>query len=545
MNKHIQKILTDSNDIYKESRRWFFELPRTKQVLVVLIMVLILGTIGRALFNKKTTDEIEKLPRAVTLSLVSDLSAKTSLISLLGTVTSRNEATVRAETGGQLRVVYKRLGDYVVAGQVIAEFENSSERAAVTAAEGGYEAAKAGRDIARINKNSSDTSLVETKTTALNTITATFNTLDDAIRVKSDPLFSNPDNSNAELSITVPDQALTTTIVSNRKNIENILTQRAKRNSTLTQEIDILNELTVIESETKQVKTYLDEVALALSKAVPNGSFTQAVLDGSKINLNNARTQVSGSLTAIAGARTALNGSMTSSQIAKTNYSDNGTVSSTASADAQVKSALGNYQAALARLEKTIVRSPISGTLNSLSVKTGDYIAPYTELGIVSNNGALEILAYGTEDDSRQIAVGAKVTIDGGALGVVTKVASALDPKNKKIEIRVGITSGTQTLVNGQSTRINIRRPDAVIQSSTSKIEIPISALKITPQGSFIFSVQKSTTTPTEGILIAHKVTEGALLGDRIQVIEGITPDMVIVSDVRGLQAGKKVTITQ
>ena len=97
--------------------------------------------IGRAIFHTPSDEEIKKLPRAVTLSSVGDLSNKTSLIPLLGTVTSRNEATVRAESGGQLRVVYKHLGDYVVAGQIIAEFENSAERAAVTTAEGGYESA--------------------------------------------------------------------------------------------------------------------------------------------------------------------------------------------------------------------------------------------------------------------------------------------------------------------------------------------------------------------------------------------------------------------
>ncbi len=548
MNKHLQKITNDTRDIFSQLRAWFLELSRPKQIGIIILTILIITTLGRAMLREETTNDVTKSPRAVTLSSVSDLSANTSRISLLGTVTSVNEATLRAESGGELRIVYRKLGDYVSAGQIIAEFENAGERAAVTAAEGGYEQAKATRDVARITKNSSENSLADTKTSAVNTITSTYNSLDDAVRVKSDQLFVNPNNAQAELLPTVPDQMLTIKINNERVALERVLTTRAARNKTITQDGDLIAELILLETETKQVKTFLDDVALALSKAIPNTTFSQASLDSAKINITAARSQVNGALTSIVGSRSALNASLASSEIAQTNYSDTTNGITSASSDAQVKSALGNYQGALARLEKTRVRSPISGTLNSLSIKTGDYIAPYTEIGVVSNNGALEVVAYGTEEDMRQLTVGAKVSINETASGVVTKVATALDPRTKKIEVRVGITSGGQTLVNGGSVRVNIARPTANVQAiktPTSKIEIPIAALKITPQGSFIFTIKESTTTPNEGILVAHKVTEGALLGDKIQIIEGITPSMMIVTDVRGLQDGKAVTIKE
>lgn len=549
MNKHLQKITDDTRDIFSQLRAWFLELSRPKQLGIIILLILILSTIGRAMFRTETTNETTIAPRAVTLSSVSDLSLNTSRISLLGTVTSVNEATVRAESGGELRVVYRKLGDYVSAGQIIAEFENAGERAAVTAAEGGYEQAKATRDIARITKNSSESSLSDTKTSAVNTITSTSNSMDDAVRVKADQLFLNPNNAQAEFLPLVPDQMLVIKINNERVALEQLLTTRAARNKTIAVDGDLVSELNLLEAETKQVKTFLDDVAFALSKALPNNTFTQASLEGAKINITSARSQISGALTSIVGSRSALNNSLTTSAIAQTNYSDTEGGATSASSDAQVKSALGNYQGALSRLEKTRVRSPISGTLNSLSVKTGDYVAPYTEIGVISNNGALEVLAYGTEEDMRQLTVGAKVSIEDTASGVVTKVATALDPRTKKIEVRIGITKGGDTLVNGGSVRVNIARPTTFVQSTktptSSKIEIPIAALKITPQGSFIFTVDESTTTPNEGVLVSHKVTEGALLGDKIQIIEGITPSMVIVTDVRGLQDGKSVTIKE
>ena len=54
----------------------------------------------------------------------------------------------------------------------------------------------------------------------------------------------------------------------------------------------------------------------------------------------------------------------------------------------------------------------ITGTLNSLSIETGDFISAFTEVAVVSNNGAFEVVSYVTEDDARRIAVGNEVMID-------------------------------------------------------------------------------------------------------------------------------------
>ncbi len=74
-------------------------------------------------------EDVVPADRAVTLASVGDLSLNTSPLPLLGTVTSRSEANIKAESSGKLAAVYKKLGDYVSAGEVIAEFDNGAERA--------------------------------------------------------------------------------------------------------------------------------------------------------------------------------------------------------------------------------------------------------------------------------------------------------------------------------------------------------------------------------------------------------------------------------
>jgi RND family efflux transporter MFP subunit len=209
---------------------------------------------------------------------------------------------------------------------------------------------------------------------------------------------------------------------------------------------------------------------------------------------------------------------------------------STATADAQVKQAQGAYNAALSRLEKTVIRSPITGTLNSLSIQTGDFVSQFTEVAVVSNNGALEVLSYVTEEDAKRIQVGAEVMIDNKVKGIITRIAPAIDPRTKKIEVRIGIEDSKASLINGQSVRATITK-NVKTTTTNSIIKIPLSSLKLTPNGAFVFTVSTSST------LVPIAVHEGAILGEEIQIISGLTGAEEIVTDARGLKSGMTVTV--
>ena len=96
-------------------------------------------------------------------------------------------------------------------------------------------------------------------------------------------------------------------------------------------------------------------------------------------------------------------------------------------------------QAAEANLEKTIIRSPISGTIVSLPITQGGFVSSFAQVAQVSNPGALEIDAYVTADDAKTIAVGGKAVISGTVQGVIVSIAPAIDPTTGKILVKVGI----------------------------------------------------------------------------------------------------------
>lgn len=526
----MEKLILMLTEATRNATKRFARLSRRSQFAIIIVVIILLGVM---LHTKKTpTDEAtENKSRYVTLSSVAALSANVSPIPLLGTVTSRSEATIRAEGSGKLIGVYKKLGDFVGAGEVIAEFDNSGERAQVLQAEGAYEAAKAGRDIAGISSGSASNSLTEARTQAQNTIESTYTALDDAIRTKTDNAWRNPQTRDAKLIVGVSDAKLVIELEQERVTIETMLRARDERNKTLSPESDLVAELTSVESEANTVKDYLDDLSLAFNRALPDANASPATIEGYKASTAIARSSVNGTLSAIAASRNALKASIAAAAIAQKSGSES---SGNSTADAQLKSALGNLRAAQARLEKTIIRSPISGTLNSLSVDTGDFVSPFTEIAVVSNNGALEVVAYVTEDDARELSIGAKVSIDGTGSGVITRIAPALDPRTKKIEVRIGINTGS-SFINGQSVRVEAMR--VTKRTNDRTIRIPLSALKITPNGTIVFTVSTSST------LVAHTVIQGSLLGDQIEIKEGLTPDMLIVTDARGLQDAMAVSI--
>ncbi len=545
----MKKITTTLKNIYEIASKkttefisWYKVQSKKRKLGIVAVAVVVLVAILKISGGGDgATAETKLTNRKVVVASVSNLSNSDKDFPLVGTVTSVSEATLRSESSGRLTYVSKKLGDMVYAGGVIAEFENAGEKASLLQAEGAYEQAKAARTIASLNSGQAGTSLVDTKNQALNTVITAYTTIEDAVRGKTDSAYTDPKFDQVKLSISVPDANLSSSLEIKRKAIEKLLLAREVKNKTLTQNSDLVTEVNAALVDTQAIKSYLDDLYTAYSKALPDTTFSQAVIDSGKTNVQTARQSVAATITGLVTARTTLTASITANQVAG---SDNQAQSSgaLATADAQVKQALGAYNGALSRLEKTIIRSPITGTLNSLTINTGDYIGAFTQVAVVSNNGALEVVSSVTEDDSKRISVGAPVTIDGTVSGVITRIASAIDPTTKKIEVRIGIKDIKSTLVNGQSVRILVTQDKKNVTpvgvKKSGPIIIPIAALKLTPQGGNVFTVSASNT------LVAIPVKEGAILGEEIQILEGLSGSESIVTDARGLKEGQVVEVT-
>ena len=207
-------------------------------------------------------------------------------------------------------------------------------------------------------------------------------------------------------------------------------------------------------------------------------------------------------------------------------------------AEANVTQARGALQSAYAALENTLLRTPIAGTVSTFNVARGDFVNALEIVAVVANVRALEIEAFVSDAARARIAVGQSVVIDGQYEGVVTSAAPGLDPTTKKARVTVGVGDNT-ALVNGAYVSMTFMADPVAMDavSDQSEFVIPITAVKVLPRGLAVFTVT------TEGMLEAQSITEGPIVGSKMIVREGLTADMAIVTDVRGLKEGDAVRI--
>ncbi len=530
--------------------RRFRGLPLWGQIgsgIVVLIIIVASVHYATRSSTSAATDTTAGISH-VQLESVASLSSPSGPLPVVGKVTSESQATILAQTSGEITSLNVSIGSQVGAGQIIAEFSNASQQAAVLQAQGQYAAAQAALATAQGSTaaNSSLTSSQATNaaqtagTSAIASLQSTYAALDDAVHSKADTLFTNPRSTSVTptFNLIIPDNQLQVNLVNERIALTATLADASTQaSSSSTAPIDA--RISALTSDAQAVASFLNDIVQATNEAEVTQSTSASVITADQASMGAARTEVVSAIASLTAEKSSYDAAQTSSQTAA-NSAGSGTQNSIAAAQAQVQEALGSLDAAKAALENTIARSPISGAVVSLPVTQGTYVSAYSQVAQVSNPNALEIDTYVTPDDAKTLAVGSKATIEGGASGVITSIAPAIDPTTDEIEVKIGITGGATTLTDGDTVTVSLARSQTAVATSqtsaSNAITIPITAAKITPQGPVVFTVSSST-------LVSNPITLGTILGDQVQVVSGLTPEMNIVQDARGLSSGQQVIV--
>jgi len=511
-------------------QKFFIRLGLLKGSAVIVVGIAVLWFGSSYLFGGAISDAApQDTTKTVSLSSVADLSQGGSSLTVAGVVQSLTEATVRAERSGEAVAVYRQLGDYVSAGTIVAELDNASERAAVLQAQGALQAATASANV-------SVGTLSSTKDSTVATLLSAYGTVEKTVRTDIDAMFSNPESIQPLFSVSSFDSQAKTNAENMRVALTPMLKRQQERAQSINTSADLVLELSKMETEVKTARDYLDAVIRALNGGIATNGVSETTIATHKATATAARSAITTTLSTLITTRLTLETAL------KTSAQGSDTISAT---QAAITTAQGSLAAARANLEKTIIRAPISGTINSLSLKRGDFVQATAPVLTVANNAALEVLAYITAQDSARISVGDKVTLEGSVSGIITRIAPALDPLTKKIEVRVGVPNSS-SFVNGQSVVTTFEKPLATATKPLkgTPLTIPIAALKIGSEDIVVFTVE-TEEAPQErsGKLVSHKVEIGTLLGERVEIRAGLTPLMQIVTDARGLQAGEVVRL--
>ncbi len=481
--------------------------PTWQQAVIgALVVVLVIAGIS-FIHSIGKTKAAEDTLRTVSIASINSLAGSADGSSVIGSVRSVAEASILAESGGTVRVVRTELGASIAGGTVIAELENASQRAAVLQAEGAYDAAVAARNAV---------SPTDTSSAVRNTYRAAFTTMDSLSNSEIDSLFGEATPFGPRCLIASTNYS-TDYFSRKRAKLKSQMDAWSAHQSSAAS-ADPATLLDEAQGVLEFSATFLTELGVAANETTSGATATQ------RANIATARASVNAQLAAVAAAREAYRGK---------------SVTSTASVDASVKQALGVLRGAQAQLEKTILRAPIAGTVNFLPIRVGDYVTAYQHVATVAQNGSLEIVAYVSESEREQLSVGEKVTIEGEYPGVITRIAPALDPTTRQIELHVAVSGKADKLVNGQSVRVSLPSSAPVrVADATGPVMLPLASVKLRAEDRVVFTVDES------GRVVAHPVTIGEVHGDRIEILSGVSMDMHIVTDARGLAEGEKVTVS-
>ncbi|OOV28487.1 efflux transporter periplasmic adaptor subunit [Flavobacterium sp. LM5] len=200
-----------------------------------------------------------------------------------------------------------------------------------------------------------------------------------------------------------------------------------------------------------------------------------------------------------------------------------------------------NLKQAKINVGDTRIKAPINGIINKKHIEPGSMLAamPATALFDIVNVSKLKLKVTVSEAQVASLKVGNTINIktsiypDKAFTGRITFIAAKADTNlNFPVEIEVANNSNQELKAGMYGT--------AIFQSSQQK-----QAMTIVPRTAFVGSVSSNEIFVIEnGIAKLKKVTAGRILGDKVEIINGLTiGETVITTGQINLQDGVAVEI--
>ncbi len=211
----------------------------------------------------------------------------------------------------------------------------------------------------------------------------------------------------------------------------------------------------------------------------------------------------------------------------------------------QLNAAEANIQLAQEQANQSNVAAEISGTIDQMNVKIGEFFSPQSAAmpgaGIsIVNTGDLKVLVQVPENYLERVKTGTTLKVrlpEAGNKTITTKVSVTgrlIDPNTRSFYVE-GKLPADKALRPNQIAMVQIQdytTPDA--------ITIPVNTLQNDDKGKFVL-----VAVTDNGKLVARKkqVVIGELYGDKLEVKSGLVAgDQVITEGFQGLYDGQTIT---
>jgi multidrug efflux pump subunit AcrA (membrane-fusion protein) len=520
------------------------------KIVIFSLGIIIIGSIGLqlALHTKAPKNTATDLAPLVNLSPIESFRTDSATVRADGKVESLGQADLRSQVSAPVAKIHVAIGERVSQGQVLVTLKNDDivaqlegARATLAMQEALFSQTQTGTRPENISIKESDVARVANDLDSLYASAKTilndaYAKADDAIRARISDLYQNGYSNFPEPTFVTSDPQAKIDLVSQRIDANIHITKWQNELALL----ETANSRESIDTALASAETHLASVATLLTtalRAIDNApALSATVLTGYKTNINIARTSISGATSAITGIRSQIS-SMRLVLTRSTQELDLLRAGSTGdqlnASRAQVDGARANVRNAESQYAKTVIRSPIDGTVATLPARVGELQSPGTIVASVVSRGALQIKAYVSSTDATTIEIGSPALINNAVKGTVTRIAPSIDPATKKIEVSIAIASASPPLVVGDTASALITTKQTL--TNTGTYLLPIQAVKITPAGTYMLTVDD------ESRVMELPVTIGKVQGEFVEISGGIATSTKIISPVYELRSGQTV----
>jgi HlyD family secretion protein len=460
-----------------------------------------------------------------------------------GTVKPSDSVELAFEKSGKVAWVGKNVGDSVYAGETIVVLDNGTEEAALSSAEADLKSAEAHYQELKLGNrpediNVSEAALDKAKQDLANdygsvddTISDGYDKSDNAVNVQTDPIFSNDQSANPNLTFIVNNQQIKNDVIAARI----LITETLKSFKTLTDSLlsaSRTNEKndTMLEearADLIQVQNFLIKVSATLDASANLSDTTLAAYKNSiatgRTNVNTALKAINDLIETIASQKITVEKTDRELTLKKLGA----TPEVLAQAQASIDQASASVKSAEAALRKTIIHSPIDGIVTKQDAKVGEIAAANEPLVSVMGRKSFKIEAYIPEVDSTKLSVGGKaeVTLDAYGNDVIFGASVvSIDPAEHVID-GVSTYKTTFTFTN---------EPKPIKSGMTANVTVK------TDEKQNVLVVPQRAVTSKNGGKYVNIVTNGKTLIEK-EVQTGLKGSDGMIEIVSGLSEGEKV----
>jgi len=519
--------------------------------MIVAGVAIVTISIGGAIMRNRNSEEEAPIRQStVAVLAASDLGHMTGVISAEGTLESLEQAELRSQLSAPVTRVAVRIGDRVSVGSPLVTLQGRDILAQLDQAKAGLKAQEARLRELQKGARPEDISMTQTDlakaqsdlaniyanmSTVLNDVYAK---ADDAVQNQTDPMVDRGTPTSPRLLFLLKDSQM-------QIDVEYLALVATDQLSAMRSEIDTLQgdadrvrvEAVLASTKTRLVKVsdFLNKMAEAIQSQYGLSSATAELY---KRNIATARAEVTAALSIVNAQEQAIIAHKTNIKRVEDQLSlkqSGATHEQLETQEAAVAQARANVEQLQAHYAKTIITAPISGTIASVSVRIGELLTPGQSVVSIVNKEGLQVTLFVSDLDVQFIEEGSEAIIGEHINGRVLRIAPSVDKSTRKVEVTVLVVDKAPTLVIGQnvSVAIRVRQP----AEGAGVFMVPVQALRVAENVMYVYTVN------VDGIVEEHRVITGRILGEVVEVIGGLDPEMRIVSIAQAVRAGQKVNV--